>query len=61
VVRSAATIELSAEEESELRAVLRAHSASQLAATRARIVLRAAASASNTRIAAEVGCHAGSR
>ena len=55
VARSAATIELSEEEESELRAVLRAPSASQQQAMRARIVLRAAEGASNTQIAAEVG------
>ena len=55
MARSAATIELSEEEESELRAVLRAPSASQQQAMRARIVLRAAEGASNTQIAAEVG------
>jgi transposase len=55
VARSAATIELSDDEESELRAVLRTPSVSQQQAMRARIVLRAAESASNTQIAAEVG------
>ncbi len=55
MARSAATIELSEEEEAELRAVLRAPSASQQQAMRARIVLRAAEGASNTQIAAEVG------
>jgi transposase len=55
VARSAATIELSEEEESELRAVLKTPSASQQQAMRARIVLRAAEGASNTQIAAEVG------
>ena len=54
MARSAATIELSAEEESELRAVLRTPSVSQQQAMRARIVLRAAEGASNTQIAAEV-------
>jgi hypothetical protein len=51
----AATIELSDEEESELRAVLRAPSASQQEAMRARIALLAAEGASNTQIAARVG------
>jgi transposase len=55
VARTAATIELSEEEERELRALLRAPSASQQEAMRARIVLRAAEGASNTRIAHEVG------
>jgi transposase len=55
VARTAATIELSTEEESELRAVLKTPSASQQQAMRARIVLRAAEGASNTQIAAEVG------
>ena len=51
----AAAIDLSAEEERELRAVLRTPSASQQQAMRARIVLRAAEGATNTQIAAEVG------
>jgi transposase len=55
VARTAATIELSEDEESELRGVLRAPSASQQEAMRARIVLLAAEGASNTLIAAEVG------
>jgi transposase len=55
VARTAATIELSDDEEQQLRAVLRAPSASQQEALRVRIVLRAAAGASNTQIAAEVG------
>jgi transposase len=55
VARTAATIELSEEEARELRAVLKAPSASQQEAMRARIVLRAAEGASNTRIAQEVG------
>ncbi len=55
VARTAATIELSEEEEQELHAVLRAPSAPQQQAMRARIVLRAAEGASNTQIAAELG------
>ena len=55
MARSAATIELSEDEEAELRAVLKTPSASQQQAMRARIVLRAAEGASNTQIAAEVG------
>ena len=55
MARTAATIELSDEEEQQLRAVLRAPSASQQEAMRARIVLLAAEGASNTQIAAEVG------
>jgi len=55
VARAAATIELSEEEERELRGVLRMPSASQQQAMRARIVLRAAEGATNTQIAAEVG------
>jgi transposase len=55
VARGAATIELSDDEESELRAVLRTPSVSQQQAMRARIVLRAAEGASNTQIASEVG------
>ena len=55
VARTAATIELSGEEEAELRAVLRRPSGSQQQAMRARIVLRAAEGATNTQIAAEAG------
>ena len=55
VARAAVEIELSEEEERELRAVLRTPSASQQQALRARIVLRAAEGATNTEIAAEVG------
>ena len=51
----AAVIELSQEEERELRAVLRTPSASQQQALRARIVLSAAQGATNTQIAAERG------
>ena len=55
MARNAATIELSVEEESELRAVLRTPSAPQQQAMRARIVLLAAEGVSNTQIAVEVG------
>jgi transposase len=55
MARSAAMIELSQEEEAELRAVLKTPSASQQQAMRARIVLRAAQGAPNTQIAREVG------
>jgi transposase len=55
VARAAAVIELSEEEERDLRAVLRTPSASQQQAMRARIVLRAADGLSNTGIAREVG------
>jgi transposase len=55
MARAAAAIDLSEEEERELRAVLRAPSASQQQALRARIVLRAAEGATNTQIAAEAG------
>jgi transposase len=55
VARGVAVIEVSEDEESELRAVLRTPSASQQQAMRARIVLRAAEGASNTEIAREVG------
>jgi transposase len=55
VARAAAVIELSEEEERDLRAVLRTPSASQQLAMRARIVLRAADGLSNTGIAREVG------
>ena len=51
----AAAIELSEEEERELRALLRRPSVSQQQALRARIVLRAAQGATNTQIAGEVG------
>ena len=54
-MRVAAVIELSEDEEPELRAVLRRRSASQQQAMRARIVLLAAEGASNTEIAREVG------
>ena len=54
-MRVAAVIELSEDEEPELRAVLRTRSASQQQAMRARIVLLAAEGASNTEIAREVG------
>jgi transposase len=54
VARTAATIELSEQEEAELRAVVRRPSVSQQQAMRARIVLRAADGASNTQIAAEM-------
>ena len=53
MARAAVEIELSEEEERRLRAVLRAPSASQQQALRARIVLRAAEGATNTQIAAE--------
>jgi transposase len=55
VARAAAAIELTEEEERDLRAVLRTPSASQQQAMRARIVLRAAEGATNTEIAKEVG------
>jgi transposase len=55
VARAAVEIELSEEEESRLRVVLRTPSASQQQALRARIVLRAAEGATNTEIAAEAG------
>jgi transposase len=55
VARAAAVIELSEEEERDLRAVLRTPSASQQQAVRARIVLRAADGVSNSEIAREVG------
>jgi transposase len=55
VARVAAAIELSEQEERELRTVLRTPSVSQQQAMRARIVLRAADGATNTQIAAEVG------
>ncbi|MGA8336594.1 MAG: IS630 family transposase [Solirubrobacteraceae bacterium] len=55
MARGAAAIELSEEEETLLRAVLRTPSASQRQALRARIVLRAAEGVTNTQIAAETG------
>src|SRR3989442_10493644 len=55
MVARAGAIELTAEEERELRRVLRRPSVSQQQALRARIVLRAAAGATNTQIAAEAG------
>jgi transposase len=55
VARAAVEIELSEDEERQLRAVLRTPSASQQQALRARIVLRAAEGATNTEIAAEAG------
>src|SRR3954470_11503706 len=51
----AAMIELSDDEERELRALLRRPSISQQQALRAGIVLRAAEGATNTQIAAEAG------
>ena len=55
MARAAAAIELSEDEERELRALLRRPSVSQQQALRARIVLRAAEGATNTQIAAELG------
>jgi transposase len=55
MARAAVAIELSEEEERELHATVRAPSASQQQALRARIVLRAAEGATNTQIAAEAG------
>jgi transposase len=55
VARAAAAIELSEDEERDLRAVLRTPSASQQVAMRARIVLRSAEGATNTQIAGELG------
>src|SRR4051794_41864643 len=55
MARAAVAIELSKEEERELRAVLRRPSVSQQQALRARIVLRASEGATNTQIAAETG------
>jgi putative transposase len=55
VGRAPAVIELTEEEERDLRLVLRTPSAPQEQAMRARIVLRAAEGASNTEIAREVG------
>jgi transposase len=55
VARAAAAIELTDEEQRDLRAVLRTPSASQQQAIRARIVLRAAEGVTNTQIARELG------
>ena len=55
MARVAAMIELSEEEERQLRALLRMPSVLQQRALRARIVLRAAEGATNTQIAAEAG------
>src|SRR3954454_5540721 len=55
MARGAAVIELSGDEERDLRALLRRPSVSQQQALRARIVLRAAEGATNTQIAAELG------
>ena len=55
MARTAAAIELSDEEERELRQVLRTPSAAQHQAIRARIVLRAAQGATNVQIAGELG------
>ena len=54
VARGAVSIELSPEQDEHLRLLLRAGSTSQQLAMRARIVLRAAAGATNHEIAAEV-------
>jgi transposase len=55
MARAAAAIELSEEEERELRGLLRRPSVPQQQALRARIVLRAAEGVTNTQIAAEQG------
>src|SRR3954449_9101680 len=55
MARGAAVIELSADEERGLRALLRRPSVSEQQALRAQIVLRAAEGATNTQIAAELG------
>src|SRR3972149_1958484 len=55
MARAAVAIELSPEDEAELRRLLRASSSSQQEALRARIVLRAAEGATNRQIAAETG------
>jgi hypothetical protein len=52
MARAAVAIELTDEEERELRALLRRPSVSQQQALRARIVLRASEGATNTQIAA---------
>ena len=54
MARAAVAIELSEQEEAELRGLLRRPSVSQQQALRARIVLRAGMGATNTQIAAEV-------
>ena len=53
--RAAAAIELSPEQEAELRRIVRTPSVSQQQGVRARIVLRAAQGATNTEIAGELG------
>jgi len=55
VARAAANITLASEEEAELRRLARTPTTPQQAATRARIVLRAAEGASNRQIAGELG------
>ena len=55
MARAAVIIELSEQEQGELRALLRRPSVSQQQALRARIVLRAAEGATNTQIAKEAG------
>ncbi len=55
MARGAATIELSSEDEAELRRLVRASSTPQQQALRARIVLRAAEGATNRQIAQETG------
>ena len=55
MARAAVAIDLSPEDEAELRRVVRASSSSQQQALRARIVLRAAEGATNRDIAQEVG------
>ena len=55
MARAAVAIELTEDEERELRALTRRPSVSQQQALRARIVLRAAEGATNTQIAAEAG------
>src|SRR3990172_4925027 len=61
MARAAVAIELSPEDEAELRRLLRASSSSQQEALRARIVLRAAAGANNRAIAPEAGAADGRR
>ena len=53
--RAAAAIVLSAEEQAELRGIVRAPTSPQRAVSRARIVLRAAEGATNRQIAGELG------
>jgi transposase len=55
MARAATAIELSAEEEAELRRLARTPSTPQQTVTRARIVLRAAEGATNRQIAGELG------